>query len=99
MKKNVPLRGSMYPSLRKIIMIMKLFTILLFMAIFQVQAKEANGQNINLQLKQTEIRKVLTALEKQTNFRFLYNLELKALRKKVDFSASDLPFAIALQQL
>ena len=80
-------------------MIMKLFIILLFLTVFQVQAKEVNGQNVNLAVKQTEIRKVLTALEKQSNVRFLYNYELKGLRRKVDFSAVNITVAQALQQL
>jgi hypothetical protein len=96
MKKHVPRIRSIQPSLRKIFTIMKLSIILLFFAVFQVQAKEVNGQNINIQVNQTEIRKVLTALEKQTNIRFLYNYELKALKKRVDLNSSDLPLAQAL---
>jgi len=99
MKKNVPLTRSIQPSLRKILMIMKLFSILLFLAVFQVQAKDVSGQNISLHTSQTEIRKVLTAIEKQANIRFLYNYELKALRKRVDFSAENLGLQEALERL
>src|SRR3954462_7062309 len=85
MKKHVPRVRSIQPSLRKILMVMKLSIILLFFVVFQVQAKEVKAQNINLNLNQTEIRKVLSAVEKQTSVRFLYNYELKALKRKVDF--------------
>lgn len=78
---------------------MKLSIVLLLFAVFQVQAKDVSGQNINLQVQHTEIRKVLNALEKQSGIRFLYNYELKALRKKVDFQASDLSLSQALSRL
>src|SRR4051812_14848358 len=99
MKKNVPSSRSIRPSLLQIILIMKLFIICLFFTVLQVQAKEVNGQNINLHVNQTEIRKVLTAVEKQTAIRFLYNYDLKALKKKVDFTAQDLPVPDALDKL
>src|SRR4051812_43265049 len=99
MKKNVPRIGFIQPSLLKLLRIMKLFIILMFFAVFQVSAKDAKGQNITLQLRQTEIRKVLTAVEKQSNIRFLYNYELKELKTKVDFTASDLTLAQALDKL
>src|SRR3712207_2470984 len=70
MKKNEPFRGSIHRSLRKIILIMKLFIILLFLAVFQGQATDVNEQNVTINVKATEIRKVLTALEKQTDLRF-----------------------------
>jgi TonB-linked SusC/RagA family outer membrane protein len=78
---------------------MKLFTILVFFAVFQVQATDVRGQNISLQVKQTEIRKVLTAVERQTNIRFLYNYDLKALKNKVDFNAENLSIPEALNKL
>lgn len=99
MKKHVPRVRSIQPSLRKILMIMKLFIIFLFFIVFQVQAKEVAGQNVSIQVSQTEIRKVLTALEKQSQIRFLYNYELKGLKKKVNFSAVNLPLSQALEQL
>ena len=43
---------------------MKLSIVLLLFTVFQVQAKDVSGQNINLQVKQTEIRKVLNVFEK-----------------------------------
>src|SRR4051812_4531140 len=99
MKKNVTRAGSIQHSLRRILMIMKLFIILFFFALFQVHANDINGQNVNVQVKGAEIRKVLTALEKQSQIRFLYNYELTALKKKVDFDVQNMPLQEALQAL
>ena len=68
MKKSVPLTGSIQPSLLKVFRIMKLSIVLLLFTVFQVQAKDVSGQNINLQVKQTEIRKVLSVFEKTEQY-------------------------------
>ena len=99
MKNYVPAIGIGLPPLRKILLIMKLFIICFLCVVFQVQAKNVNGQTVNLQLRQTEIRKVLNAVEKQTNVRFLYNYDLKSLKNKVDFVAVNLSLPQALDQL
>jgi len=80
-------------------MIMKLFVILFFLTVFQVRATDVNGQNVTIQVKGTEVRKVLTALEKQSQIRFLYNYELEALKRKIDFNVVNIPFQDALDQL
>src|SRR5580765_8245347 len=99
MKKNVTRAGSIQHPLRRTLMIMKLFIIFLFFALFQSRANDSNGQNVSVQVKSTEIRKVLTALEKQSQIRFLYNYELKALKTKVDFKVQNTPLLEALEQL
>ena len=78
---------------------MKLFIVLLFLALFQFCTTELMGQTVTIQVKQTEIRKVLNAVERQTNIRFLYNYELKGLKNKVDFTAIELPVCEALDKL
>ena len=78
---------------------MKLFIVLLFFAAFQVRATDIIGQTVTIRVKQTEIRKVLNAVENQTSIRFLYNYELKALKNKVDFTVIDLPVGEALNKL
>ena len=83
----------------KVVRVMKLSIVLFFLTIFQVQAKDVRGQNVNLNLNQTEIRKVLTAVEKQSGVRFLYNYELRGLRRRVDFAAANVSVYQALDQL
>jgi len=101
MQKSVSaLGGSFQPRvLLKILMIMKLTLFFVLFAALQVKAYEVSGQTVTLNFKQTEIRKVLNALEKESNYNFLYNYELKALRNKVDFKVENLPINVALDQL
>src|SRR5687767_876024 len=101
MQKSVPQEGTVFPtrSLLKILMIMKLAIFFILLTIVQAKATDASGQNISLDVKDMEIRKVLNAIEKDGSYRFLYNYDLKGLKNKVDFSANDLPLAIALDNL
>ena len=77
---------------------MKLLAILLFL-VLQIKFAEIWAQNVTIRVKQTEIRKVLTAFEKQTDIRFLYNYDLHPLKNKVDFAADNLPLCQALDKL
>ena len=74
-----------------------IFTILL--TAFSVKGTPLNGQNISLNLKQTEIKKVLKTIERDENYRFLYNSDLKALKKKVDFAVNNSTINDALNTL
>ena len=78
---------------------MKLTTILLMFGIFQVQAKETSGQTINLDVKKTEIRKVLNLIERTTPYRFLYNYDLPGLKTKIDFTAENMSLEEAMDKL
>ncbi|MFN8243551.1 MAG: SusC/RagA family TonB-linked outer membrane protein [Ferruginibacter sp.] len=78
---------------------MKLAIIIVLAATLQVQAFPGMGQNVNLSLKQTEIKKVLKLIESDGYYRFLYNSDLKGLKTKVDFSVSDLPLKESLDKL
>src|SRR5439155_16013211 len=70
-----------------------------FFVVFQFRVMGAAGQTVTLRVKQTEIRKVLTAFEKQTDIRFLYNYDLQPLKNKVDFTVDNLPVCQALDKL
>ena len=78
---------------------MKLAIIILFATTLQVNANPAMGQKVNLNLKQTEIKKVLKMIEDEGYFRFLYNSKLKALKNKTDFSVQNLSVAESLDKL
>lgn len=100
MKKSVPREmASRTRSLLKILMIMKLAIFLILFAVVQSKATDANGQTISLEVKNMEIRKVLNAIEKEGNYRFLYNYDLKGLKNKVDFSVNNMPLTTALSNL
>jgi TonB-linked SusC/RagA family outer membrane protein len=78
---------------------MKLVIVIVLLSAFQVNAMPANGQNINMRLKQTEIKKILKLIENEGYYRFLYNAELKGLKNKVDFMAKDLSINESLTAL
>jgi TonB-dependent starch-binding outer membrane protein SusC len=100
MKKGMPPGRFIHLStLLKALMMMKLSILIILFTAFQVQAKDVNGQTVTLQVKGTEIRKVLNTIEKQGTVRFLYNSDLQGLKKKVDFAAQNLPIRNALDQL
>lgn len=100
MKESVPNNsGFQQKYLLQIFMGIKLTLLLIVFTALNLYAHGAKGQNINLRLKQTEISKVLSAIEKETDFNFLYNYELKSLKKRVDFIAEDLPLRAALDKL
>lgn len=86
-------------ALLKTLLVMKLAIVILLATTFQVHAYPAMGQKVNLNLKQTEIRKVLKLIEGDGFYRFLYNSKLKALKNKTDFSASNLTVAESLDKL
>jgi TonB-linked SusC/RagA family outer membrane protein len=86
-------------SLVKLPDCMKFFRTLIFLGLLLFITADVHGQTITIQVRQTEMRKVLNEMERQTNVRFLYNYDLKALKNKVDFSAEDLQVCQALDKL
>ncbi|HAO47051.1 MAG TPA: hypothetical protein DCQ97_09005, partial [Chitinophagaceae bacterium] len=100
MQKSV-LRGQKkWPgTLLKTLLVMKLAIIIFFATTLQVNAFPAMGQKVNLNLKQTEIKKVLKLIEDDGHYRFLFNSKLKALKNKTDFSAQNLTVSESLDKL
>jgi TonB-dependent starch-binding outer membrane protein SusC len=100
MKKSEPHVGSLQPwSLRKILLVMKLIVILLTVSVLQAKAFNANSQSITVNVKQTEIRKILNDIERQSDFRFLYNYDLTGLRKKIDIAAYNVSLKDVLDKI
>ena len=86
-------------TLLKTLLFMKLAIIIILATTLQVQATPTMGQNVNLKLKQTEIKKVLKLIENDGYYRFLFNSDLNGLKKKIDFSAQDLSINESLTAL
>ena len=86
-------------TLLKTLLVMKLIIIFILATTIQVSASPAMGQNVTLNLKQTEIRKVLKLIENESEYRFLFNSKLAALKNKVNFSAENQPLAESLTSL
>jgi TonB-linked SusC/RagA family outer membrane protein len=83
---------------KKPLLIMKL-TFLLTVLFTLNAAAGLEAQPITLQASDMEISKVLTTIEKQGNYRFLFNTRLKDLQKKVSVTFDNANLAEALQQL
>ena len=86
-------------SLLKIVLMMKLAIFITLLTTFQVTATNVNSQNVFLNLQNTEIREVLSNIEKAGKYRFLYNYNLTSLQTKVDFKAENVPVLTALDKL
>ncbi len=102
MKKTIP-HVRCLPLLKRsflnFCLVMKMTLALILFTAFQVLAGDGNAQGITLQMKKAEIPKVLKAIEKQTNFRFLYNFDLPTLQKKVDVDVVNKPVANVLNDI
>ncbi|CAN5308103.1 TonB-dependent receptor [soil metagenome] len=93
MKKNKRLQALGNRSKFKILLLMKLMNpvLLIFMTQLTVSAK---GQDkITIKLKNIELTKAMSLVEKQSDYRFVYNNNLIPVEKKVDatFREADLP--------
>lgn len=75
-------------ALKRLVLIMKMTFILTVFCFFHATAR-INSQTISLELRDTEISKALSSIEKQSGYRFLYNSKLKDLQKKISISVSD----------
>ncbi len=97
MKKSFTIAWAMN-AYKKPLIIMKLILILIVFCTFHSFAG-ANAQTITLSIDNKEIAKVLSAIEKQGDFRFVYNSELKDLKQKVSVSFKNALLKDVLQQL
>ncbi|WP_262919250.1 TonB-dependent receptor [Niabella hibiscisoli] len=78
---------------------MKLAIAIVLFTAFQVQAGNASGQGISINLKNTDVRTVLTAIEKSTRYRFIYNYDLSGLKAQLDFKAREASLNEVLSKL
>lgn len=71
-----------YP-LKHFFRIMRISAFLLFLFVFCLSAENSNSQNVNVTLKSNnmELEKVLSEIEKQTDFLFVYNNHVNVTRK------------------
>jgi TonB-dependent starch-binding outer membrane protein SusC len=91
-KLQSPARSSNQNMLFKLLIIMKLSFLFILLAVIEANAGVLAQGSITLNMRQVEIQKVLNKIEKEGEFRFLYNYDLKSLKKKVDvdFEASSI---------
>lgn len=87
------------PLQSKVLLIMKLITALILFFTLNVSANGFGQEKINLKVKRTEIGGILRTIEKQTNYRFLYNNRLVDMREKVSLNIKDAAIADVLNLL
>ena len=78
---------------------MKLTTALLLFCILQVSAKGFGQKKLNLKFTKTEISTILTSIEKQTTYRFLYNNDLADLKQKINLTVQEADLKEVLDQM
>lgn len=81
------LQGCSLPQSKKVLLIMKLMLALTVFFTLNLNANGYGQERINIRVKNAPIAEVLTAIEKQTDYRFLYNNDLKDLKYGVTLSA------------
>ncbi len=83
------LTGIKTPLQSKVLLTMKLTAFLLLSFALNVSANGFGQDRISLRMKKTEIGGVLRTIEKQTNYRFLYNDNLEDIRDKVTINVKE----------
>lgn len=97
MKKRTSIAKALY-AFKKPLLIMKLTTLLVVLCTFHASAG-LTAQTITLKTQNTEIAQVLNSIQRQGDFRFLYNSKLKDLKQKVTVEFENLSIKEAMQQL
>ena len=101
MKKNFKPLCSVWHEHQKKLLIMRNTLLIIILSTLQVIAGSSYSQTarLNLELKGATIKEVLTAIEKQSEFYFLYNSELIDVTRKVDISVQGEKVADILARL
>jgi TonB-dependent SusC/RagA subfamily outer membrane receptor len=90
---------SKKPLQSKVLLAMKLTTLMTFFFTLNVAANGFGQEKISFKVKKAEISGVLRSIEKQTNYRFLYNDKLEDIREKVSLTVRDVNINEALDLL
>jgi len=88
-----------HPSYLKFARIMKLTIVLTLFAFLQVSARSYSQDRITLKLQSAEIKKVLAAIEKKSNYRFLYNDAILSNKPKVDVDVTNVEVGQVLNSI
>ena len=91
--------GVKNPLLSKALLVMKIATFFLLVGVLQVSAKGFGQGKLNLKYKNAEISGILSGIEKQTHYRFLYNDQLRGIRQKVTIDVENADIKQALDYL
>ncbi|HET7116334.1 MAG TPA: TonB-dependent receptor [Hanamia sp.] len=89
MKKRFPYKRYFSKELSKALLIMKLTILFIFLGVLKTNADIKAQPGITLNIKNDRIENVIRKIEKQGEYRFLYNTDLAALRSKVDLNIKE----------
>ena len=89
MKKTLTIGELPLHAVKKALLIMKLTVLLLLVGFLHVSATVNGQMKVSLNLNHVEIGKVLSNIEKQTNYRFLYNNALQGIQQKISIDVHD----------
>ncbi len=101
MKKIIDLSAWDSHALKKTLKIMRITLFLLFVGVIQMFATSTYSQatKVNIDLQNTSVEKVLTTIESQSEFYFLYNEKLIDVKRKVSVSEKNQPINKVLAKL
>src|SRR5688572_2418769 len=91
--------GIKNPLLSNALLVMKITSFLLLVCVLQVSARGFGQDKLSLRYKNAEIAGILINIEKQTNYRFLYNNQLQGIRQKVTINLENVDIRQALDNL
>src|SRR5688500_696356 len=91
--------GGKNPLLSNALLVMKITSFLLLVCVLQVSARGFGQDKLSLRYKNAEIAGILINIEKQTNYRFLYNNQLQGIRQKVTVNLENVDIRQALDNL
>ncbi len=101
MKKN--LIGLIFPGrgkLKKLFLIMKLTTFLIFAFTMQLSATVySQSTKFSMDFKGKTVREVMNLIEEQSRFRFFFNEDFKLIDEKVDLTVTDVSVEAILDQM
>ncbi|MFT3825380.1 MAG: TonB-dependent receptor [Chitinophagaceae bacterium] len=81
--------GYKSPLLSNVLLIMKLTTFLLLVFSLHVSATGFGQERLNFRIKRSEISTILSQIEKETHYRFLYNNQLRGIRQQTVLSVEN----------
>jgi len=102
MKKNMELTGdAKYPWQKKFFRIMKLTTFLILFSVVCVFASETYSQTkkLNLNMKKASVKVVLSAIEDQSEFKFMYSGKIIDVNREVVINEENSKIEDALKSL
>ncbi|WP_299584370.1 TonB-dependent receptor [uncultured Sunxiuqinia sp.] len=90
-KLNLPIRGALYPRIRKMLMYMKITCLFILLAVAQVFAATSYAQtaNISIHLTNATVEKALQSIEDQTEYYFLYSRSVVDVKREVNIEVEE----------